>query len=60
MEETTKNASGQRAANKSVTDRGEGAMSPSMRELILSFVSADSERTWDADAYTRSVRKQME
>lgn len=32
---------------------GDGAMSPPMRELILSFVEADSNRTWDADAYTR-------
>lgn len=35
-------------------NRGDGeAMSPSMRELILSFGEADSERTWDPDAYTR-------
>ncbi len=32
---------------------GDGAMSPPMRELILSFVETDSNRTWDADAYTR-------
>jgi len=33
--------------------RDGGAMSPKMRKLILSFVTADSERTWDAGAYTR-------
>jgi hypothetical protein len=34
-----------------------GAMSPTMRKLILSFVTADSERTWDPGVYTRrSVR----
>ena len=27
-----------------------GAMSPSMRQLILSFGEADSERIWDPDA----------
>ena len=32
---------------------GDGAMSPPMRELILRFVDTDSNRTWDADAYTR-------
>ena len=35
-------------------DQGDGgAMSPTMRKLILSFVTADSERIWDAGAYTR-------
>ena len=33
--------------------QGDDAMSPPMRELILSFVDTDSKRTWDADAYTR-------
>ena len=28
-----------------------GSMSPTMRELILSFAAADSERTWDPDAF---------
>ena len=42
---------------KSENDQGRneradgGAMSPSMRHLILSFGEADSERTWDPDAY---------
>jgi len=31
----------------------EGAMSPPMRQLILSFVTEDSERAWDADAFAR-------
>ena len=32
-------------------DRGDGAMSPSIRELILSFGFADSGATWNADAF---------
>lgn len=32
-------------------DRGDGAMSPSIRELILSFGVADSDATWDAGAF---------
>ena len=39
-------------AQKSET-HGDEAMSPPMRELILSFVETDSIRIWDADAYTR-------
>jgi hypothetical protein len=34
-------------------DRGDGAMSPSIRELILSFGFADSDATWNADAFVR-------
>lgn len=30
-----------------------GAMSPTMRRLILSYVKADSERTWDPEVYAR-------
>ena len=30
-----------------------GAMSPPMRRLILSYVSADAERTWDPGVYAR-------
>ena len=49
-----KDAAGQRAMYEGQTDRGAGgAMSPSMRQLILSFGETDSERTWDPDAYTR-------
>lgn len=43
-----------RTTEQGRNDRGDGsAMSPSMRELILSFGKADSEREWDPDAYTR-------
>ena len=34
-------------------DHGDGALSAPMRQLILSFVRTDSNRTWDAAAYTR-------
>lgn len=35
-------------------DHGDGgAMSPTMRQLILTFVKKDSERTWDPGAYAR-------
>lgn len=46
-------------AMSKTTDQGSndqadgGAMSPSMRQLILSFGEADSERIWDPDAYNR-------
>ena len=39
---------------KTRNDRGDGAMSPSIRELILSFGFADSDETWDADAFMRA------
>lgn len=42
-----------RSTEQASNDRSDGAMSPSMRELILSFGGADPDRTWDADAYTR-------
>jgi hypothetical protein len=41
------------SAKRARIDRGEGAMSPSIRQLILSFGVADSDPTWDADAYIR-------
>ena len=31
----------------------EGAMSPAMRALLMSFVEPDAERTWNADAFRR-------
>ena len=34
-------------------DQGEGAMAPSIKELILSFGFADSDATWNADAFPR-------
>lgn len=39
---------------KTRNDRGDGAMSPSIRELILSFGFADADATWDADAFVRA------
>ena len=33
--------------------RDREAMSPSMRQLILSFGDTASDRTWDPDAYSR-------
>jgi hypothetical protein len=38
---------------KTQTDRGDEAMSPTIRELILSFGIADSDSVWNADAYLR-------
>ena len=38
-------------------DRADGGtMSPSMRQLILSFGEADSERIWNPDAYSPRPR----
>jgi hypothetical protein len=53
MKEETKTDTGQAAKKKRPSEGREGAMSPSMRELILSFVTADSEQVWDPDAYAR-------
>jgi hypothetical protein len=54
MKHAPKNDHGRTAADTGRADRAEGAMSPAMRRLILSFGRADSEeRTWDPDAYTR-------
>jgi len=42
-----------------LTDRGpkdrsdEDALSPSIRQLLLSFGEGDSERTWNPDAFPR-------
>ena len=52
MNKATKNDNGRTAMDKGRADRDDGAMSPAMRRLILSFGRADSERTWDPDAYT--------
>jgi hypothetical protein len=41
------------STKESRNDRGEGEMSPSIRQLILSFGVGDSDPTWDADAYMR-------
>jgi hypothetical protein len=38
---------------KTRKDRGDAAMSSSIKELILSFGFADSDATWNADAFAR-------
>jgi hypothetical protein len=56
MKEATKSVSDLaklRPTRETQTDRGEEAMSPSIRELILSFGIADSDSVWNADAYLR-------
>jgi hypothetical protein len=53
MKDATTDENGRTAVDKGQADRGEGAMSPSMRQLILSFGKADSARTWDPHAYAR-------
>lgn len=53
MKDASKNDDGSMAVAKQDTDRNDDAMSQSMRELILSFGTADSERTWDPDAFAR-------
>lgn len=43
-----------RGAVESHRDGRDGAMSPDIRQLILSFGGDDeSDRTWDPDAYSR-------
>ena len=59
MKETPQPAAG-RAPRKQPTqarkERGDReAMSSSMRQLIISFVEDDSERTWDPTVYSRRV-----
>jgi len=52
MKHAPKNDDGRTAVDSGRADRAEGAMSPAMRRLILSFGKADfEERTWDPDAY---------
>jgi len=56
MKEATNSVSGlakQGSPRKTHTDRGDGAMSPSIKELILSFGFADSDATWSAEAFPR-------
>ena len=53
MRDASKNEDASMAVAEQDTDRNEDAMSQSMRELILSFGAAESERTWDPDAFTR-------
>ena len=53
MKDASKNDDGSMAVADQGTDRDEDAMSQSMRELILSFGTADAERAWDPDAFAR-------
>jgi hypothetical protein len=57
MKQTPKPAAGrkprQQAPQKDRRDRE--AMSSSMRQLIMSFGEAESERTWDPTVYSRRV-----
>jgi hypothetical protein len=47
-------ALGSAAKQSKRNDRGDtGSMSPSMRELILSFGEPDADRTWDPEAFGR-------
>ena len=61
MKQTPRPAAG-RASRKQMAqpekdrrDRDRDAMSSSMRQLIMSFGEADSERTWDPTVYSRRV-----
>lgn len=57
MKQTPKPAAGREPreqTSQARSDRRDGeAMSTSMRQLIMSFGEADSERTWDPTAYSR-------
>ena len=53
MKHAPKNANDQTAGDTGRADRDDSAMSPAMRQLILSFGKADSEPTWNPDAYAR-------
>lgn len=48
-------ASRKQAARPDKDRRDRDAMSSSMRQLIMSFGEADSERTWDPTVYSRRV-----
>jgi len=57
MKQTPKLASGREPRKQTSQVRSDRpdreAMSSSMRQLIMSFGEADSERTWDPTAYSR-------
>ena len=56
MKQTPKPAAGQKPRTQTQKDRRDrDAMSSSMRQLIMSFGEADSERTWDPTVYSRRV-----
>jgi hypothetical protein len=44
-----------RKADQQFDPGDDGAMSPGMRRLILSYLDSESERVWDADAFSRRV-----
>jgi hypothetical protein len=53
MKHAPKSGNGQTAGDSRRADRDEGAMSPAMRQLILSFGKVGSEPTSNPDVYTR-------
>ena len=53
MKHAPKSGNGQTAGDSRRTDPDEGAMSPAMRQLILSFGKVGSEPTLNPEAYTR-------
>jgi hypothetical protein len=50
MKAGTKRANHEAKPKTSEAESGDGCMSPSMRQLILSFANSDPERTWDPEA----------
>jgi hypothetical protein len=61
MKEARNSESGlAKSGNQEPDHDDDSAMSPTMRRLILSYVNADSEQTWDTGAYARpSVSRRM-
>ncbi|MGH3128638.1 MAG: hypothetical protein ACRDPX_12020 [Gaiellaceae bacterium] len=59
MKQTPKPAAGREPRTQTTQagkdSRDREAMSSSMRQLILSFGEADSDRTWDPAVYSRRV-----
>jgi hypothetical protein len=53
MKHAPKKGNGRTAGDSRRPDRDESAMSPAMRQLILSFGKVESEPTWNPEAYTR-------
>lgn len=59
MKETkaNENALAEQGSKETREHRDEEAMSPSIRDLILSFGVVDSDPEWDPRVYTRSGRE---
>jgi hypothetical protein len=57
MKDATKAEVARTAKHKGRLERSEGAMSPSMRKLILSFGGTDSAQVWDPGAYARRLKQ---